>query len=123
MDPHLKARKNLLKWSKNRAKKKGITFNLDLEDIVIPDVCPVLGLPLALAHDRPSNCSPSLDRIDPAKGYTKGNVQVVSYRANRLKADASLLELCAVASYYSHFLASSYLHIDRSDNTNKPKEE
>ena len=119
MDP----RKNLLKWAKNRAKKKGIAFNLDLEDIEIPDRCPVLGLPLALAHDRPNGCSPSLDRIDPAKGYTKGNVQVVSYRANRLKADASLLELCAVASYYSHFLASTYLHIDRGDKPNQPTEE
>lgn len=111
MDP----RKNLLKWSKNRAKKKGIAFNLDVEDIVIPDRCPVLGLPLILAKDRPTGCSPSLDRIDPAKGYTKGNIQVVSYRANRLKADASLLELCAVASFYSHFLASSYLHGDNKE--------
>lgn len=112
MDPHLRARKNLLKWSKNRAKKRGIAFNLTVEDIVIPERCPVLGLPLVIANERPTGCSPSLDRIDPAKGYTKGNVQVVSYRANRLKADASLLELCAVASYYSHFLAYSNLHID-----------
>lgn len=112
MDP----RKNLLKWCKHRAKRRGIPFSLTLDDIQIPERCPVLGIPLALSPSRPRECSPSLDRINPSLGYVPGNVQVVSYRANRLKADASLLELCAVASYYSHYLASSYLHLDRGSN-------
>jgi hypothetical protein len=54
------------------------------EDIVIPDTCPLLGTPME---------SPSLDRIDSTKGYVKGNVWVISNRANTLKNDATLTEL------------------------------
>lgn len=35
----------------------------------------------------------SIDRIDSTKSYTKGNIQIMSWRANRLKMDASLSEL------------------------------
>ena len=73
-------------WSraKYRAKQKGLDFNITKEDIVIPDTCPLLGIPME---------SPSLDRIDSTKGYTKGNVWVISNRANTLKNDATLSEL------------------------------
>lgn len=47
-------------------------------------VCPVLGVPLAAGSQRSSG-SPSLDRIRPAQGYVRGNVRVISDRANRLK--------------------------------------
>jgi hypothetical protein len=40
--------------------------------------------------------SPSLDRIDPSKGYVKGNVRVISARANLLKNDATVGELTLV---------------------------
>lgn len=73
-------------WSraKYRAKQKGLDFNITKEDIVIPDVCPLLSTPMV---------SPSLDRKDPTKGYVKGNVWVISNRANTLKNDATLEEL------------------------------
>ena len=73
-------------WSraKYRAKQKGLDFNITKEDIVIPDTCPLLGTPME---------SPSLDRIDSTKGYVKGNVWVISNRANTLKNDATLTEL------------------------------
>jgi hypothetical protein len=73
-------------WSraKYRAKQKGLEFNITKEDIVIPDTCPLLGIPMQSA---------SLDRIDPSKGYIKGNVWVISNRANTLKNDATLSEL------------------------------
>ena len=77
-------------WSraKYRAKQKGLDFNITKEDIVIPDTCPLLGIPMT---------SPSLDRIDSSKGYTKGNVWVISNRANTLKNDATLSELKLLA--------------------------
>ena len=103
-DADLKARRNLIKWAKHRAKKKGLAFDLTVDDIEIPSHCPVLAIELALGHDKPGDNSPSLDRIDPKKGYIRGNVHVVSYRANRLKADASFLELLQVYAYYSSFL-------------------
>ncbi len=91
--------KELLIQAKRRAKKRGIPFNLTIDDIHVPTHCPVLGIKLvvgtgstdprkALIKDN----SPTIDRIDPHKGYTKGNVQVISWRANRLKGDGSLDE-------------------------------
>lgn len=36
---------------------------------------------------------PSVDRIIPELGYTKGNVRVISNRANLLKNNASIEEI------------------------------
>jgi hypothetical protein len=43
--------------------------------------------------------SPSLDRIDNSKGYVKGNVAVISFRANTLKNNATADELRAIANF------------------------
>jgi hypothetical protein len=88
----------LLIGAKRRAKVKRLEFNIDKEDIVIPEVCPVLGLKLVRGTGKTHACSPSLDRIDPSKGYVKGNVRVISYRANQLKSDATLEELELILS-------------------------
>lgn len=100
----LSVRRNLLRWARDRARRRGLEFDLTIDDIHIPDLCPVFKVPLSTNASRPCGFSPSLDRIDPTIGYVRGNVIVVSYRANRLKSDASLLELLAVASYYSRFI-------------------
>lgn len=86
---------------KTRAKKQGIAFALTEADIVIPDVCPVLGIPLAprVGLHGPQRCSPSIDRIDPNGGYVPGNVAVISHRANTLKSNATIAELEAVLAY------------------------
>lgn len=81
-------------WSaKSRAKKKGFDFNLDKEDIVIPDVCPLLGIKLKKGDGYLIDESPSLDRINKDKGYVKGNVWVISHKANTIKNNALLSEL------------------------------
>lgn len=85
-------RKILLRASRWRAKKKGILFNLKVEDITLPTKCPVLGIDLAF-NNKSKNNSYSLDRIDPTKGYTKDNIQIVSVKANRMKSDASFEEI------------------------------
>lgn len=87
--------------AKIRAKKYGREFNLEVSDIVIPEVCPVLGVPLVQHRGRSGAFadSPSLDRIDNNKGYVKGNVRVVSQRANQMKGDASREELIAFARW------------------------
>jgi len=58
--------------------------------------CPLLGIELTYANCKqqraPDNYA-TLDRIDPAKGYTLGNVQILSFRANTIKGDATLEEL------------------------------
>ena len=89
-------------WLNNirlRAKKKGLAFDLTLDDLVFPDVCPVLGIPIRARSGAFSDSSPSIDRTIPALGYVKGNVTIMSYRANRIKCHASLAELKAIVAY------------------------
>jgi hypothetical protein len=91
-----------LNQMKRRAVEKGIEFTLTKADLIIPDVCPVLGLPLERGGGGPGrklDNSPSFDRVDNTKGYTIDNVRVISWRANRLKADATLQEVQAIARY------------------------
>lgn len=86
----------LWRSAKNRAKMLSIEFNITPDDIVIPIICPVLGFPLQngiFEKQKNREFCPSLDRIDPIKGYTKGNVRVISYRANRWKSDMTLDEM------------------------------
>lgn len=78
---------NTLRTAKKRAKKEEIPFNLLPEDIELPDVCPVLGIPLEINNKGMSNNSPTLDKIVPSLGYVKGNVRVISWLANRIKGD------------------------------------
>lgn len=62
-----------------------IPFDLTVEDIVIPDVCPIRLTPFTFNARHAQDNSPSVDRIDNAYGYVKGNVRVISYRANAMK--------------------------------------
>lgn len=74
----------------HRARKNGREFTLTLGDITIPEMCPVFKTPMV---------SPSLDRVDNSKGYTKENVRVISLRANILKSSGSAEEFEAIISY------------------------
>jgi hypothetical protein len=69
--------------AKSRAKKNGLEFNIELSDIIVPTECPVLGIEISTSKEK--NNSPSLDKIIPSLGYTKGNVRVISWRANWIK--------------------------------------
>lgn len=84
----------LYQVAKRRAKRFGIPFNITVQDI--KDIYPVDGycpvLQVRLQHNWDSSggyCpeSPSLDRIIPVKGYVKGNIAVISMRANLIKAN------------------------------------
>lgn len=82
--------RSILRVAKYRAKRKGIVFALQAEDIKWNDVCPVLHIPIVLDNHgigRQAPTSPSLDKIENDKGYVKGNVRIVSNRANMLKSD------------------------------------
>ena len=90
---------NSARW---RAKKKGVPFDLTIDDIRIPTHCPVLGI--ELRHGVGSICatSPTLDRIIPHLGYVVGNVAVISMRANAIKSNAVWQEVLKVASWMMH---------------------
>lgn len=84
-------------WIKNRAKRMNIPFNLNPEDIIIPEKCPLLEIPIFIKpyKEKGSFCpnSPSLDKIIPELGYIKGNIMVISMKANIMKSNASIEEL------------------------------
>lgn len=76
--------------SKSRARKYGIPHTITVEDIFIPEVCPVLGVPIIL--EKRSPYAPSLDQINPRGGYTIENIRVISTRANILKNNMTVEE-------------------------------
>ena len=65
------------------------------DDIIVPEVCPVLGIELnrEVSQRGGQSDSPSIDRIDSSKGYVKGNIWVISLKANRNKGDFTLPQL------------------------------
>jgi hypothetical protein len=90
--------KAILRTARGNAKKRGLEFAITLADIVIPAVCPVLKIPIMFDGKREN--MPSLDRINSRLGYAKGNVIVISWRANWLKSDATFEELGLLAKFY-----------------------
>jgi len=106
-------RSKLLYAARNRARMKGFECNLTIDDIVVPEYCPVLGIKLEATVGKGRrnlnelDHSPSLDRIDNGKGYVKGNVMVISFRANNIKKDANLQELKALVRYLEEFGSSA----------------
>ena len=91
--------KIILNSIKGRCARKGIPFDMSEQDISIPATCPVLGIPVAMQDGGFKDGSPSVDRLIPSKGYVRGNIRVISYRANAIKRDASLEELEAIVAY------------------------
>lgn len=94
----------MLMAAKQRAKNQGLEFNLTIDDIVIPDKCPLLEVPFVAGEKGNYEYTPSLDRIDPTKGYIKGNVWVITKRANTMKNSATREELLKFADgIYKYF--------------------
>lgn len=87
--------------AKMRCKETGREFDIEVSDIVIPDVCPVLGIELNMNSGKSGayRNSPSLDRKDNSKGYTKDNIQVISQLANAMKCHATNEELHKFAQW------------------------
>ncbi len=101
----------MLKARKDDAKRKNLPFDISINDIEVPDLCPVLQIPLFFSDKRTYN-TPSIDRMDNLKGYTKDNIIVCSWRANMLKKDATLQELQQLAQFYTNMIGEK----DEMDN-------
>jgi predicted nuclease with TOPRIM domain len=83
---------------KNNAKRKKVEFTLLLEDIVLPEKCPIFNVPLTnISEQGRVQTNASIDRKDPAKGYTKENILIMSDLANRMKQDATIEQLIQFA--------------------------
>ena len=90
----------LIIGARHRAKMIGREFDITVDDIEVVTICPVLGIemkPNFSGRAKPN--SPTIDRIDNSKGYIKGNVRMISYRANMLKRDAGVDEIRMLLAY------------------------
>lgn len=92
-------RYNMWSSARDRSRRFGVPFEIEPADVIVPERCPVLGIILYRGTGKQTDFSPSLDRITPSLGYVKDNIMVISYRANRLKSNASISELSKVISY------------------------
>ena len=96
------ADRTMLTAARKSAKNANVPFDLEINDIVIPEYCPVLGLKLIRTRGYRSDVSPSIDRIIPQKGYVRENIMIISMRANRIKNNATVDELIKMANFYSN---------------------
>ena len=94
---NLDPRKKMLQQAKNRCNRKNLEFNLELKDIILPPVCPLLEIPFVVGTRDNYEHTYSLDRINSSKGYIKGNVWVITKLANSMKNSASKEELVVFA--------------------------
>jgi len=96
----------MLSNSKIRAKKKDLPHNIKSKDMekIWPknNKCPVLGnnFDMGYKKGRSKNYAPSLDRIEPKKGYVKDNIIIVSDIVNRMKQDATLDDLKKISEFF-----------------------
>ncbi len=89
----------MISQSRASAKKRGIEFSLVPADVFVPEYCPVLGLKLERGIWRVQDASPTIDRLDSSKGYVRGNVAVISHRANSIKSVGNADEHERVAAW------------------------
>ena len=89
----------MLNNAKQRAKNKGLAFDLDVKYLksINNHICPYLGVPIEWTS-ADIRFSKSLDRIDSAKGYVKGNVIICSQRANYIMSDMKISEMEVLVS-------------------------
>jgi hypothetical protein len=81
---------------RNKCKIEGIDFNLDIEDLNFPDLCPALGIKIIKGM---GDNAATVDRIKPNLGYTKGNIQIISKLANQIKSSATYAQILAVGEF------------------------
>ena len=102
-------KREMLAAARKRARITGVPFDLEESDVEIPATCPVLNIPLVMSRGRrgPRDASPTLDRIICSRGYVRGNVVVISWRANRLKSDATVEELARIVEWFRTIASSA----------------
>ena len=102
-------------------------FDLDHEYIlsIDTDVCPLLNIPIQWNSGQgtgtgvrtpPAPNSKSFDRINPHIGYERGNIQIVSHRANCLKSDATIDEWKTIYENWNRILTTQDEIIDEIIN-------
>ena len=98
--------KKYLNNARNRAKRDSVPFDITYEylESIATDECPVYGIVFEwgssnLGKGKTKENCPTLDRILPDKGYVKGNVAFISYKANRIKDNGTMQDHYAIADW------------------------
>ena len=99
-NPKLAKAREMRSSAMSRSKKKGFEFTIEVTDgyNMMLEICPILKMELKYNGNKEKN-SASLDRIDSTKGYTKDNIQVISYLANLMKSNSTIEEQLLFAEY------------------------
>lgn len=79
----------LIYATKQTAKKKNLEHTITVDDLLQPTHCPLTGIEIDWSCSGRHMSNPSVDRIDPTKGYVKGNVEVMSCLGNTMKNNAT----------------------------------
>jgi hypothetical protein len=95
----LQAMRSKFKNKKNSAMYSKWAFTISFDDLDWPTACPILGIEIDYFSVKVQENSPSFDRIDSNIGYVKGNVALVSWRANRIKNDGTAEEHHKIAAF------------------------
>ena len=88
---------------RQNAKSTKWGWDLTFNDIEWITVCPILGIDIDWFADSHAPNSPSYDRTNPKLGYIKGNVRLMSLRANRIKNDGTADEHIKIAEYMKQY--------------------
>lgn len=83
-------KRRLIQAARRRAARENLPIDITYEDIVVPEFCPILGLKLEPGKGKVCDTSPTIDKKIPALGYTKNNIRVISFKANRYKSDMTI---------------------------------
>lgn len=89
----------LLANARKRAAEQRVPFNLKRADLDVPTHCPALGLKLEAGERGGGDSSPTIDRLIPERGYVRGNIAILSMKANRMKNSGTSAELRAIADW------------------------
>ena len=98
--------------ARSRSKLKNIPFDLKVTDIIIPDICPILKIPITTGVEKLHKGSPSLDRIIPEMGYTPTNIQTISHKANCMKQDLNPTQLCLFAEWIKNTYSYKGIYLE-----------
>jgi hypothetical protein len=99
----------LIYLARTRAKDRNLPFDITEDDFQIPELCPLLEIPLFTGPEgKVHRNSPTLDRIEPCLGYVRGNVIVISHKANTVKQDLTVEEFLQVCQNGIKLFAGKY---------------
>lgn len=104
-----KLKNRLFNAARSRSKSHGYEFDIELDDLIIPEVCPLLGIQMEVNKRGSTKATSfSLDRIDSSRGYVKGNVWIISMLANSMKSSSTFEQFQMMAEKWKEWKDKGY---------------